>query len=179
MTYANLGRIDEAIAEYEKALEMGEGTAEAASSHNNLGAIYLDRGELEKAAERFQRAIALAPGHLESRYNLALIYPEQGRLEDAVEMLEAAALLQPNHELVNLRLGLAYVDLGRGEKAYRSLLLVRRLLSGKLGGAVVSGGAACGVGAGGGEEVVGEALEKGGEAAREMAEGLGVLEGVR
>jgi tetratricopeptide (TPR) repeat protein len=176
VTLANLGRVDEAIAEYEKALAMGENTAEAASSHNNLGAIYLDRGELDKAAQRFERAVALAPGHLESKYNLALIYQEQGKLDESVTLLETAAQLQPNHELVNLRLGLAYIDQGRAEDAYRSLLLVRRLYPqnwvAPLYLAALHAGSEQPDQA---RPLLAEAVEKGGQAAREMARGIPAL----
>jgi tetratricopeptide (TPR) repeat protein len=127
VTYGNQGRIDEAVTEYESALEIGPNHPEASLAHNNLGAIALDRGRIDEAMDHFERAVDQAPRHLESRYNLALIYLEKQRLEEAVEMLEAAVLVDPNHELVNVRLGLAYLESNRGEDAFRTFTLVRRL----------------------------------------------------
>lgn len=127
VTYGNSGRIDEAIRMYEEALETEPGNPEAPKAANNLGAIYLGRGDLERARERFAAAVAGSPYNLEARYNLALIHLDAGEVEQAIPLLEQAAGLDPNHEQVNLRLGLAYLEAGRGEDAYRSLLLVRRL----------------------------------------------------
>ncbi len=127
VTYTNMGRVDEAIAICEEALELSPKNPEAPAARNNLGAIYLSRGENELALEHFEAALKAAPFNLESRYNAALLYMEQGRTDEAIERLEEAAKLQPNHESVNLRLGLVYLGVGRGEDAYRHLLLVRRL----------------------------------------------------
>ena len=170
VTLGNQGKVEAAIVEYEKALELAPSTLEGAMSHNNLGAIHLDRGELEPAAARFRQAAALAPAHLESRYNLGIIYLDQGRVEEAVALFEAAARLQPNHELVNLRLGVAYMALGRNEDAHRSLLLVRRLYPQNWGAALYL--ALLFARAERPDEarpLLIEALELGGEAAREQA----------
>jgi len=127
VTYSNQHRTDDAIAQYEAALEANPDDPEATKALNNLGAIYLDRGDTEQAAEKFEAAVASGPFHLEAHYNLALIRLDQGRLEEAVALLERAAQISPNHEVVTTRLAWAYLDAGRGEDAYRSFLLVQRL----------------------------------------------------
>jgi tetratricopeptide (TPR) repeat protein len=121
-----MGREDDALAIYAKALELAPKHPEAAAARNNLGAMRLARGEKDAALEHFEAALAAAPANLESRYNAALLYLEKGRNDEAIALLEQAAQLEPNHEPVNLRLGLAYLDAQRDDDAYRSLLLVRR-----------------------------------------------------
>ncbi len=127
VTYGNQGRVDDAVAEYEKALEFDPKNPEVALAHNNLGAIALDRGDLDMARDHFATAVDVAPGNLESRDTLALLYHDERRFADAIEMLEAAALVDPHHELVNVRLGLAYLEVNRGAEALRTFTLVRRL----------------------------------------------------
>ena len=176
VTYGNQRRIDDAVAEYEKALEIGPNHPEASLAHNNLGAIALDRGQTDEAMEHFERSVGVAPRHLESRYNLALIYMEKRRVEDAVEMLEAATRVDPNHELVNVRLGLAYLESGRGEDAFRTFTLVRRLYPGNwvapLGLAVLH---AANQRPGQARELLDVALELGGQQARQTARSYPVL----
>jgi tetratricopeptide (TPR) repeat protein len=127
VTHGNQGRLDDAVAEYERALEVDPDNPEAPLVHNNLGAIALDRGDVDSARDHFERAVKAAPGHLESRYNLALVDLEAGRLDEAIALLEGAVATAPNHELVNVRLGLAYLEAGRGDDAFRTFTLVRRL----------------------------------------------------
>ncbi len=130
VTYGNQGREDLAIAEYEKALALDPKNPEASAAFNNLGAIHQARGEIDRAAERFEQAVESSPFNLEARYNLAVIYLARDRVAEAVDLLERAARLEPNHELVNVRLGWAYLRLARNDDAYKSLLLVRRLYPG-------------------------------------------------
>jgi tetratricopeptide (TPR) repeat protein len=176
VTYGNSGRIDEAIQMYEAALESEPGNPEAPKAANNLGAIYLGKGDLERAREHFAAAVAGSPYNLEARYNLALIHLDAGEVAEAIPLLERAAALEPNHEQVNLQLGLAYLRAGRGEDAYRSLLLVRRLYPANwqatLHLALLHAAAEQTEEA---RQLLAEALERGGAAARAQAAGYPVL----
>lgn len=170
VTLSRAGRLDEAIAAYEESLEVGAEHPEASKSHNNLGAIHLDRGETEAARERFERAIAVAPGHLEPHYNLALIHIGAGRHAEALPLLEHAAALAPNHPQVQIALGRTLRVSGRSDDASRSFLLVRRLhpesWEAALGLAAVLAERGEAETA---EQLLTEALERGGEAARAEA----------
>lgn len=177
VTYANRGAVDRAVSMYEEALEVGADHPEAALAWNNLGAIWLDRGDLTKARPYFERAVASPGASLESRYNLALILRAEGELERAIEELEAAAAMAPNHQQVNERLGLAYLDANRAEDAYRTFLLIRRLYPDNwvapMGLAVVFAAAE------NPEEArrnLAEAVRLGGRTARETAAGYPALE---
>jgi len=176
VTYSHQGRTEEAIAQYEAALEASPNDLEASKALNNLGAIYLDRGETDSAAEKFEAAVAAGPGHLEAHYNLALIRLDQGRLEEAIGLLERAAAIEPNHEVVTTKLAYVYLEAGRGDDAYRSFLLVRRLYprnwSAPLGLAVLL--AASGQPAEAQAQLA-EALRLGGDSARSQASAYPVL----
>ena len=121
------GHSDDSIKSYEKALSLDAKNPLAAAALNNLGSVYLDRGEKDKAIASWQQAVKASPAQLEARYNLATQDLEQGRVDDAIPLLEEAARIAPNHELVHVRLARAYMLKGRGEDAYRAFTLVRRL----------------------------------------------------
>ena len=173
----NQGRIEEAKAEYEMALEIEPKNSEVGLVYNNLGAIALEQGDLPLAQEHFEKAVGAAPRSLESRYNLALIYLDSQRVEEAIEMLETAANVDPNHEVVNVRL--AYLQAGRGEDAFRTFTLVSRLFPNNwmapLGLAVLHA-------ANGRPEqakpLLERALQMGGDAARQTASGYQALAGL-
>ena len=78
VTYSNMGRIEEALAIYEEALELDPKDFEAPAARNNLGALLLAQGETERALAHFEAALEAAPGNLESRFNAALDLPRPG-----------------------------------------------------------------------------------------------------
>ena len=49
-----------------------------------IGVIYLDRGEHYEAASELEWARKLLPGHPDPRVNLALLYERAGRTPDAL-----------------------------------------------------------------------------------------------
>jgi tetratricopeptide (TPR) repeat protein len=90
--------IAEAARLYEQALDMMPATAvtERGTIHNQLGGIYLNARDIERALHHFQQAIRcdeqagdiFAAG--QTRYNVAVTLREAGRLSDARAYAEAA-----------------------------------------------------------------------------------------
>ncbi len=142
----------------------------AVSALNNLANLHLARGEQDLAIARFEQAVKASPRHFESRFNLGVQYLQTDRIDEGIAMLEEAATLQPNHEAANATLAMAYLRKGRNQDAYRSFLLVRRLYPrnwvAPLGLAVLHAASEDSEGA---RELLGEALDLGGEAARTEA----------
>ncbi len=64
---AQLGRYDEAEAQYQRAIEVNPADAEA---HNDLGNIAMLRGQTQKAAGLYARAVELKPDYQMARQNL-------------------------------------------------------------------------------------------------------------
>jgi tetratricopeptide (TPR) repeat protein len=92
--------------------------------HFNLGTVYMERGELEKATEELSRAVTLAPDRAEYRNNLALAYRARGWLDRAIEESETALRLEPNSSMAYTTLAGIYREQGKipesiaaGEKA--------------------------------------------------------------
>lgn len=66
-------------------------------AHNNLGAVFLNRGQLYEAASEFERARKLMPGHPDPRINLAMTLEEAGRIDEAIDAYRTALEVFPGH----------------------------------------------------------------------------------
>jgi len=66
-------------------------------AHNNLGVIYLNRGELYLAAEEFDWARRLMPGHPDPRINLGLALERGGKYGEALDAYASAIEVYPEH----------------------------------------------------------------------------------
>jgi len=88
------GRLDEAIADYQKAAQI-----EPASSQiqNNLGAALLQSGAITDAVSRFEAALKDDPGDAEAQVNLGQALLKTGHLGAAVQHWREALQLQPQN----------------------------------------------------------------------------------
>lgn len=66
-------------------------------AHNNLGVVHLRNGRLYEAANEFEWARKLMPGHPDPRMNLALTLERAGRINEALTTYETALEVYPNH----------------------------------------------------------------------------------
>ena len=69
MALAGLGRIDEAITHYQRALAINPDYPEA---HINLGIALAGRGRIDEAMAHYQKALAIKPDYAEAHYNLGV-----------------------------------------------------------------------------------------------------------
>ncbi|KAK1621875.1 hypothetical protein BDP81DRAFT_476751 [Colletotrichum phormii] len=101
--YSDQGRLKEAEAMYERALQgkekaWGPDHTSTLDTVNNLGNLYSDQGRLKEAEAMYERALqgkekAWGPDHtstLDTVNNLGLLYKNQGRLKEAEAMYERA-----------------------------------------------------------------------------------------
>lgn len=66
-------------------------------AHNNLGVLYLKQGKLYEAANEFEWARKLMPGHPDPRFNLALTLERAGRTDEALAMYDTALEVYGEH----------------------------------------------------------------------------------
>jgi len=109
----DLGRTDEAAAEYRKLLEFAPDSPVAL---NNLGAIYLLRGNYVEAIQQFNRLLELQPDDY-AVSNLGTAYFYLDRLDDAIAAYHEATTMAPDYPLHQQLLGEAYEEQGDAEKA--------------------------------------------------------------
>ncbi|HIE50925.1 MAG TPA: tetratricopeptide repeat protein [Armatimonadetes bacterium] len=84
-----------AIAFYERALELEPDNPDV---HTDLGVMYLQLGEVEKARAHFKQAQTLNPQHPQSLFNLGVVYYQQGKKEKALAAWEGYLHLAPKGE---------------------------------------------------------------------------------
>lgn len=94
-----------------------------ASAHYNLGLIHQQRGELDAARERFERAIQIDQEELDAHYQLGRIARQQKRLAEAVRHFEQVVSRDPSHAQHEVwrEVGATYVAAGQFEDARNAL----------------------------------------------------------
>ena len=91
----------------------------------NLAGAYYELGQYERAAEFYNRALAIDPNLLDASYNLARTHIETGRYQAAEEILQE--LLSRDNDNLRFQETLAYSHYRRGDR-YRALRLYYALL---------------------------------------------------
>lgn len=102
-----MGRIEEAATLYRRAEEY---SPEDVDVLNGLGAIDVERGDIDAGIARFGRAMELAPGHYEVTANLALALARKGESGKAVALFEEAISLAPERPEIYANLGNLYYE---------------------------------------------------------------------
>jgi protein O-mannosyl-transferase len=80
--------------------------------HNNLGEVYLERGEMSAARQEFQAALRLKPDYVLGQNNLGVLLLREGQPAQARLWLEKAIRLDPDYGEAYGNLGAAYEALG-------------------------------------------------------------------
>ncbi|MBI2982134.1 MAG: tetratricopeptide repeat protein [Deltaproteobacteria bacterium] len=114
--YDAKGRPEEAIREYQAALQLKPDYADA---HNNLGLAYKNQGRWEEAILKFQIALRIQPDLVEAHNNLGNTYKDQGRWEEAIREFRTTLQLKPEYADAHNNLGVACQNQGRWEEAVR------------------------------------------------------------
>jgi protein O-mannosyl-transferase len=79
----------------------------SAKAHNNLGAQYFSRGELEPALEQYQIAEAIKPDYPDLLNNMGSVFSREGKPEEARAYLNRAVSLSPQNPEIRNNYGLA------------------------------------------------------------------------
>ena len=88
---ANLGRFDESVAEYQRALEI-DPLSLAISS--DLGMVYYHARQHNRAVEHLKKVIEMDPNYVRSHFYLAQVYEEKEMFEEALAEWERGNLLE-------------------------------------------------------------------------------------
>jgi tetratricopeptide (TPR) repeat protein len=99
---------------YQLALKYSPGSYRA---HNEIGVIYLGRGQYDIAIPEFQAAVKLNSKFDQAYDNLGVAYDKSGNLREAVIQHENAIKINPYNAKTYNNLGNAYIKLGQLDKA--------------------------------------------------------------
>lgn len=98
--------------------------------YTELGKFYAASGDLQKARELFDKALALAPEFRDALLESALLAEKEGDFATSVRLLESAAFDYPDAE-VFFELGRAYYNSGQFAKAVETLQEAVKLAPGR------------------------------------------------
>ncbi len=107
LTYSKAGKVDTAIAEYEKALELEEGYSRA-EIHNNLGSLYGNQRLWNLATQEFKTAIEINPRFYKAYNNLGTIYMVKGDMDEAARKFKEALYIYPGYTKARMNLEKVY-----------------------------------------------------------------------
>jgi len=119
------GQWDEAVAHYQKALEIQPGYAEA---YLNLGNALDQKREIGEAIVQYQKALELYPGLAEAHANLGVALLQKGEVDEALAHFQQAATLDPGNAKTCNDLGWAFLQKGEVDEAivqYRKALTIK------------------------------------------------------
>ncbi len=94
-----------------------------ASAHYNLGLIHQQRGELDAARERFERAVQIDEEEIDAHYQLGRIARQQKRLAEAIRHFEQVVFHDPGHAQHEIwrEVGATYIAAEQFEDARNAL----------------------------------------------------------
>jgi len=94
-----------------------------ASAHYNLGLIHQNRGELDAARERFERALQIDPEEIDASYQLGRIARQQKRYAEAIQNFEHVVTRNPAHSQHEIwrEVAATYIAAGQFEDARTAL----------------------------------------------------------
>jgi tetratricopeptide (TPR) repeat protein len=116
-------RSHQARANFKHNLEAATLNPADASAHYNLGLIHQQRGELDQARERFDRAVHIDGDEVDAHYQLGRIARAQGRWADAISAFEQVVTRDRGHAQHEIwrEIGATYMAAGQFEDARDAL----------------------------------------------------------
>jgi tetratricopeptide (TPR) repeat protein len=108
------GQVDDAVAQYEKALEINPNYVAA---HYNLGNALFRKGQLDEAIAQFQKALEINPKDAEAHINLGNALLQKEQLDEAVGQFQKAVEINPNDAEARYDLGNALFQKGQLDEA--------------------------------------------------------------
>jgi tetratricopeptide (TPR) repeat protein len=96
-----------ALAEYIRAMER---TGDFATSRHNLGNLYNDLQQPEKAIDQYRKAIAIDPLFYPAKVNLAMLYNTRGDKDQAEQLLREVVEAYPDLHEIKYSLGLLLAE---------------------------------------------------------------------
>jgi superkiller protein 3 len=118
------GRLDDAIADYQRSLEIFSDYPEA---NNNLGDALAKKGRREEAIAYYRKAISVAPKLAHAHNNLANALSDEGAIAEAFEHYETALRLKPGDPMMLNNYGAALGMAGRLDDSLARLLEADRI----------------------------------------------------
>jgi Flp pilus assembly protein TadD len=86
-------------------------------AHNNLGALHVQRGELDQAIAEFRKSLEIEPANSEALLDLGMALAIKGEVAEAVAQFRRAVELKPDYAEAHYNLGAAMTVMGQTAQA--------------------------------------------------------------
>jgi tetratricopeptide (TPR) repeat protein len=113
----NLGQLEEAIASYDKALQI---KADYHNAWSNRGVVLENLGQIEEAIASYDKALQIKPDDHLAWYNRGVALEKLGKFEEAIALYDKALKIKPDYHDAWLNRGVALYHLGQLEEAIAS-----------------------------------------------------------
>jgi tetratricopeptide (TPR) repeat protein len=123
-SHALLGRLEEAVKEYRRVLELNPNLPDIRLA---LGDLYMDAANYAGAEEAFRQELQVAPTNPEAIYKYGVVLLKMGRASEATPYLQKAIMMAPKMADAYFQLGKAFSDEGKLEQAEQTWLKVIEL----------------------------------------------------
>ena len=108
------GRLDVAQELYNQILKIDPGHV---STLNNLGTLYVNLKEHQKAKDCYEKVIKINPNYADAYNNLGVIFKNLGEIQKAKDCYEKVIKINPNYANAHNNLGVILQYLGEPQKA--------------------------------------------------------------
>lgn len=112
--FAARGMLNQAIAQFERAVELGAGSPQVL---NQLAGLYLATDQPQKSIVILKRSLAEKPGQLALYSRLGEVFLALGQLDSAIYYVEEARTLAPQTSTIYSSLGFLYLQKGQLQQA--------------------------------------------------------------
>lgn len=114
--YFSKGRLDDALTEVKKSIEMAEAlrvemNRSLAMYYSNLGTIYATKNMVEDAEAQFKKALEVFPHDVLALFNLGRVYSEKRQFMEAKSYYERLVEITPDDPIAWYNLANVYVEL--------------------------------------------------------------------
>jgi len=108
------GRLDEALAQYQKVLEIQPNSAKA---HYNLGVVLSKRGQIYEAIDQYQKALEIDPNDAKAHDDMGIAFLHLRRMDEAIVEFRKALEIAPGYSQIHNDLGVGLAREGRTAEA--------------------------------------------------------------
>lgn len=95
LLYKKDKRYRDALAAYETAIQLG--ISDAQEVYSNMGVLYSEMREADRASEMYERALAHDPGYVPALFNRAGLFEETGERQQAIALYRRILSINPTH----------------------------------------------------------------------------------
>ena len=124
IAYIEAGRSDDAMRQFQAALEI---KPDHATAQSNLGVLYAQRGRFDEAMYAFQTALRSDPSLVDAHNNLGLVYLEKDSFEEAERSFRTAMQVDPGYAKAHYNLGVLFERQGRIDEAAGAFQMALRI----------------------------------------------------